>query len=154
MMYSEFLKGTGAPENKETYEQFSVINRIYMDCCQMTKQEAYDIWEKTYGKEIKLKRKKMLDRANMLFYSADEFDMLPREERQKVFVELDKMFWSAFYNKDGSKMSYCQSGMCFIDDCGIAWFVKQIGTNPNGSSQYGLFANVDGIVKNAHYSIL
>lgn len=151
MLYTEFLRGTGAPESKDTYEQYKKIEQIYMECSQMTKQEAYSIWKKTYGKELKYKRKKMLDRANTLLCSTEEFDLLPREDRQKMWGELNGLFWSAFYNRDGSKLSCCPSGRCFTDSYGIAWFVKQVGTNPNGSSQYGLFAKVDGVVRNAHY---
>lgn len=151
MMYSEFLKGTGAPENKETYEQFRAIEKIYMDCCQMTKQEAYRIWKKTYGKDLKIRRKKMLDRANTLLRSAEEVDLLPRKDRQRILGELNRLFWSAFYNRDGSKLSCCPSGRCFTDSYGIAWFVKQVGTNPNGSAKYGLFAKIDGVVRNAYY---
>ena len=29
MMYSEFLNGTGAPENSQSYEQFLKIEQIY-----------------------------------------------------------------------------------------------------------------------------
>ena len=58
MMYSEFLKGTGAPENSKTYEQFLKIEQIYMDCDHMSKEKAYRLWKSTYGKEAKLARKK------------------------------------------------------------------------------------------------
>ena len=50
MMYSEFLKGTGAPENSETYEQFLKIEQIYMDCDHMSKEKAYRLWKSTYVK--------------------------------------------------------------------------------------------------------
>lgn len=49
MMYSEFLKGTGAPENSKTYEQFLKIEQIYMDCDHMSKEKAYRLWKSTYG---------------------------------------------------------------------------------------------------------
>ena len=32
MLYSEFLKGTRAPETPDTYDQFQIIERIYTDC--------------------------------------------------------------------------------------------------------------------------
>lgn len=37
MLYSEFLAGTKAPETRETYQQFKVIEQIYMDCETMSK---------------------------------------------------------------------------------------------------------------------
>lgn len=151
MMYSEFLKGTGASESNETYEQFKVIEKIYMYCCQMSKSEAYGIWKKTYGKEMKLRRKKMLDRADKLTCTAEEFDMLPDEDRRTMYKTLNELFWAAFNNKDGSSLACCPSGRCFTDSYGIAWFVRHVGNYPNGSAQYGLYALVDGKVRNAHY---
>ena len=32
MLYSEFLKGTRAPETPDTYDQFQIIGQIYEDC--------------------------------------------------------------------------------------------------------------------------
>ena len=40
MLYSEFLKGTRAPETPDTYDQFQIIGQIYEDCEGMTKEEA------------------------------------------------------------------------------------------------------------------
>ena len=37
MLYSEFLKGTRAPETPDTYDQFQIIERIYTDCEGMTR---------------------------------------------------------------------------------------------------------------------
>ena len=31
MLYSEFLKGTRAPETPDTYDQFQIIGQIYED---------------------------------------------------------------------------------------------------------------------------
>ena len=45
MLYSEFLKGTRAPETPDTYDQFQIIGQIYEDCEGMTKEEAYRIWK-------------------------------------------------------------------------------------------------------------
>lgn len=36
MLYSEFLKGTRAPETPDTYDQFQIIGQIYEDCEGMT----------------------------------------------------------------------------------------------------------------------
>ena len=58
MMYSEFLKGTGAPENSKTYEQFLKIEQIYMDCNHMSKEKAYRLWKSTYGKEANWQERK------------------------------------------------------------------------------------------------
>ena len=151
MMYSEFLKGTGAPENKETYEQFQVIEKIYMDCCQMTKQEAYNIWKKTYGKEIKLKRKKMLDRVDSLLCSVERFERLPEVDQNKILKELSKMYYNAWYNRDDSKCSISPERRTFTDAYGIVWFVKGVSTFSNGTVRYGLFAYVDGRTIDAHY---
>lgn len=153
MMYNEFLAGTGAPENKESYDQFKMIEKIYMDCEQMSKAEAYSIWKKTYGKELKARKKRMLDRANMLLSPVDDFDRLPTQEQNRIVRELGKMAHRAWYESDGSSYSFCMSGRCYTDSFGIVWYIKQTGYAPNGSTIYGLFACVDGTIRNAHYRV-
>ena len=39
MLYSEFLKGTRAPETPDTYDQFQIIGQIYEDCEGMTRKK-------------------------------------------------------------------------------------------------------------------
>ena len=153
MMYNEFLAGTGAPENKETYEQFQVIEKIYMDCEHMSKSDAYAIWKKTYGKEIKARKKRMHDRAAMLLASDDEYYAMTIDEQMKVSRELNKMAKNAWYRGDGKSYSFCMSGRCFTDSFGIVWFIRGIGYAPNGSSKYGLFAYVDGAIMDAHFTM-
>ena len=41
MLYSEFLTGTGAPDNMIAYTVYSGLNRIYMRHDDYTKEEAY-----------------------------------------------------------------------------------------------------------------
>ncbi len=153
MMYNEFLAGTGAPENKESYRQFKLIEQIYTDCEQMSKAEAYSVWKKTYGKELKARRKRMADRANMLLTPVEEFETLPEQEQTRIMRELNRMAYRAWYESDGSSYSFCASGRCYTDSYGIVWFVKQTGWAPNGNSIYGLFAYVDGAVRNAHVRV-
>lgn len=151
MLYSEFLAGTKAPETKETYEQFRVIERIYMDCEQMSKADAYAIWKRSYGKELKAKSKRMFDRANDLLCQMDQYDALPEVDQNRICRELDKMFWNAWYNRDGSRVSFAPNGRSFTDSFGIVWFIKSVGTHPNGSYAYGLYASVSGELIDAHY---
>lgn len=151
MMYNEFLAGTGAPENKESYNQFKLIEEIYMDCEQMSKAEAYSIWKKTYGKELKAKHKRMFDRANNLLCSVQSFDALPEGDQNKIVRELDKMYWSAWHNKDRSSASLAPNGKTFTDSFGIVWFLKHVANAPNGTCIFGLFASVDGELIDAHY---
>lgn len=153
MMYNEFLAGTGAPENKESYNQFKLIEKIYMDCAQMSKAEAYSIWKKTYGKELKARKKRMADRAQMLLSQVEEFEALPDQEQTRIARELNRMAHKAWYEGDGSSYSFCMSGRCYTDSFGIVWFIKHTGYAPNGSTIYGLFACVDGTIRNAHYRV-
>lgn len=153
MMYNEFLAGTGAPENKESYDQFKMIEKIYMDCEQMSKADAYSIWKKTYGKELKARKKRMLDRANMLLSPVDDFDRLPTQEQNRIVRELGKMAHRAWYESDVSSYSFCMSGRCYTDSFGIVWFIKQTGWAPNGNAVYGLFACVAGVLRDAHYRV-
>lgn len=96
MLYSEFLAGTKAPETRETYEQFKVIEKIYMDCETMSKADAYSIWKKSYGKELKSKRKRMFDRASNLLCAVTEFNALPEGDQTKICRELDRLYWNAW----------------------------------------------------------
>lgn len=74
MLYSEFLKGTRAPETPDTYDQFQIIGQIYEDCEGMTKEEAYRIWKQTYGRELKrreLRQRERLSGCLLMYQSID-----------------------------------------------------------------------------------
>jgi len=60
MLYSEFLNGTGAPQNADTYNQYKEIEAIYMDRESMTKVEAYRLWKRRYGEKSNKPRAKEL----------------------------------------------------------------------------------------------
>lgn len=80
MLYSEFLKGTRAPETPDTYDQFQIIGQIYEDCEGMTKEEAYRIWKQTYGRELKRRELRQRERLEILAYHVErrpEFDLPP-----------------------------------------------------------------------------
>ena len=121
MLYSEFLKGTRAPETPDTYDQFQIIGQIYEDCEGMTKEEAYRIWKQTYGRELKR-----------------------RELRQRERLELSTLFWAAYYNKDGSRCRLATEGRCFTDVYGITWILRYDGRYPNGNTIFNLCAVVRG----------
>ena len=46
MLYSEFIVGTGAPDNKHTYSEYERINRIYNEDNRMEKSDAYRMYRK------------------------------------------------------------------------------------------------------------
>ena len=71
MLYSEFLKGTRAPETPDTYDQFQIIGQIYEDCEGMTKEEAYRIWKQTYGRELKRRELRQRERLELLINRED-----------------------------------------------------------------------------------
>lgn len=60
MLYQEFLNGTKAKETVNTYEQYKAIEKIYNDCEDMTKEDAYRIWKQTYAKQAKKDRDRVL----------------------------------------------------------------------------------------------
>ena len=95
MMYSEFLKGTGAPENSKVYEQFLKIEQIYMDCDHMSKEEAYRLWKGTYGKEARLAKKERKERINRLAMPEEQYQKLPEPDQIRIGNELHKLFWNA-----------------------------------------------------------
>jgi len=46
MLYEELIHLT---DNKATYWQYDAVEKVYMESERMTKQEAADLWYKTYG---------------------------------------------------------------------------------------------------------
>ena len=102
MLYSEFLKGTRAPETPDTYDQFQIIGQIYEDCEGMTKEEAYRIWKQTYGRELKRRELRQRERLELLI-NREDYDSADRPHRAAIYHELSTLFWAAYYNKDGSR---------------------------------------------------
>lgn len=51
MLYSEFLEGTGQPENIWTHKEYERINRIYNDNENMEKEEAYALFQNPVRRE-------------------------------------------------------------------------------------------------------
>lgn len=114
MLYSEFLKGTRAPETPDTYDQFQIIGQIYEDCEGMTKEEAYRIWKQTYGRELKRRELRQRERLELLI-NREDYDSADRPHRAAIYHELSTLFWAAYYNKDGSRCRLATEGRCFTD---------------------------------------
>lgn len=62
MLYSEFLDGTGAVENQQTYNEYKRVEQIYMESEHCTKADAYRMavveTVEQYETRIKAERKK------------------------------------------------------------------------------------------------
>lgn len=133
MLYSEFLKGTRAPETPDTYDQFQIIGQIYEDCEGMTKEEAYRIWKQTYGRELKRRELRQRERLELLI-NREDYDSADRPHRAAIYHELSTLFWAAYYNKDGSRCRLATEGRCFTDVYGITWILRYDGRYPNGNT--------------------
>lgn len=151
MLYSEFIKGTRAPENEETYSQYDLINQIYTECESMTKEEAYRLWKTTYGREIKRRELKQRERLEMLI-NRDDYAAMEIQKRAVITNELYNMFWYAYHNKDGSKCRLATEGRCFKDTYGITWILRSDGVYPNYTRRYALYAVVRGRMIDAQYT--
>lgn len=151
MLYSEFLKGTRAPETPESYEQYQLIEKIYMDCEGMTKEEAYRIWKTTYGRELKRRQLRQRERLELLI-NREDYDHVDRPHRAAIHHELYSLFWSAYYNKDGSRCRLATEGRCFTDVYGITWVLRYDGRYPNGNAIYKLYAVANGCLLDTHYT--
>lgn len=149
MLYSEFLKGTGATENADTYGQFEAIERIYMDCDCMTKAQAYRLWKSTYGKEIRRKRKFALERLKELTAPTEEYEQLPYCDKCRISDELNDLFWKAYFNEDSSECRVASDRRCYSDGFGIVWFIKSEETSYRTKRR--LFAYYDGKIMDAYY---
>ena len=135
MLYSEFLKGTRAPETPDTYDQFQIIGQIYEDCEGMTKEEAYRIWKQTYGRELKRRELRQRERLELLI-NREDYDSADRPHRAAIYHELSTLFWAAYYNKDGSRCRLATEGRCFTDVYGITWILRydgRYGKAPGGA---------------------
>lgn len=143
MLYSEFLKGTRAPETPDTYDQFQIIGQIYEDCEGMTKEEAYRIWKQTYGRELKRRELRQRERLELLI-NREDYDSVDRPHRAAIYHELSTLFWAAYYNKDGSRCRLATEGRCFTDVYGITWILRYDGRYPNGNTIFKLCAVVRG----------
>lgn len=151
MLYSEFLRGTKADENSQTYEQFLAIEKIYMDCEHMSKEQAYRLWKNTYGKEMKLQKKMAKERLEKLAMPIEKFNELPECDRNALVHELDNLYWKAYFNEDGSVNRIAENGRCFTDAFGIVWFIKVKGGIYSGRYRNALFAYFEGKVVDAMY---
>lgn len=151
MLYNQFLRGTRAQETPETYSQFKLLEQIYNECEGVTPEEIYRIWKQTYGKEIK--RKELRQREHLeLLINRDEYEKVDRPHRALIYNELNSLFWSAYYNKDGSKSWLATENRCFTDVYGILWILKYDGRYPNGETIYHLYAVVRGRQLDANYT--
>ena len=66
MLYTEFLDGTGAREDGKTFEQYQTIEKIYSECEDMAKEDAYRIWKRTYGRQQKKDRARTLEMVDAM----------------------------------------------------------------------------------------
>lgn len=151
MLYSEFLRGTRAPETPESYEQFQLIEKMYTDCEAMTKDEAYRIWKQTYGRENKRRALRQRERLELLI-NREDYDRVDRPHRAMIHQELYSLFWAAYYNKDGSRCWLASEGRCYIDVYGITWILKYDGRYPDGNAIYKLCAVVRGQLLDTNYT--
>lgn len=151
MLYDEFIKGTRASETPESYEQYRLIEKLYTDCESMTKEEAYRIWKQTYGRE--LKKRELMQRERLeLLVNREEYDNMERQKRSTIYSELYNLFWSAYYNKDGSRCRLATAGRCYKDIYGITWILRYDGMYPNGITSYKLYAVVRGRMVDANFT--
>ena len=153
MLYSEFLKGTRAPETPDTYDQFQIIGQIYEDCEGMTKEEAYRIWKQTYGRELKRRELRQRERLELLI-NREDYDSADRPHRAAIYHELSTLFWAAYYNKDGSRCRLATEGRCFTDVYGITWILRYDGRYPNGNTIFKLCAVVRGRMLDTDWHVL
>ena len=144
MLYSEFLKGTRAPETPDTYDQFQIIGQIYEDCEGMTKEEAYRIWKQTYGRELKRRELRQRERLELLI-NREDYDSADRPHRAAIYHELifPEINKSSLISIDRENF-YATEGRCFTDVYGITWILRYDGRYPNGNTIFKLCAVVRG----------
>lgn len=123
MLYSEFLKGTGAVDNQETYNEYKRVEQIYMEADSMTKEDAYRMAVVVTEKEAKKIQKKA--------------------QKQEIEWVLDNILAaSAFIRGMSEKRSYCGSDYTFISECGNRFELrKERDINCGSVILYEMFIN-------------
>lgn len=127
MLYSEFLKGTRAPETPDTYDQFQIIGQIYEDCEGMTKEEAYRIWKQTYGRELKRRELRQRERLELLIKS-------------NIDARVEWLRWQALGN---GAMIYDKSGIKLGVDFGVPEVNKVTAATAWGTDGATILANYE-----------
>lgn len=126
MLYDEFLAGTGAPANESTYEQYILINKIYSDCSDFTKDDAYNLWKKTYGRELKKLTRERDQKLLKLTVTKRQFDKLSANEKKAITRELERIYRLCLHGTpNNSNMShFFPEGKVYLDKYNILWGVK------------------------------
>jgi hypothetical protein len=106
MLYEEFLAGTKAKETKDTYRQYELLETIYRDCEDVTKEDVYKVWKQTYGKQAKIERERILTniRAMSEFERHDEKTQNQKDVCRKLYeigksIEKTNDFQAGFTGK-------------------------------------------------------
>lgn len=117
MLYSEFLKGTGAVDNQDTYKEYKRVEQIYMDAPTMTKEDAYRMAVVVTEKEAKKIQKKA--------------------QKKEIEWVLDNVIGAASFIKAVSeKTDYFRTVKAFTSGCGNQFELRKEGSM-NG--RYDLF---------------
>ncbi len=82
-MYEEFLTGTNARENSRTFAQYETIEKIYNECEDMTKEDAYKLWRQTFGKQEKINRERLLKSIKDMSEYRDTDDATPEQMKTR-----------------------------------------------------------------------
>ena len=143
MLYDEFLNGTKAKQSKETFEQYQLLEKIYMDCESVSKEDIYKLWKKTYGKELARRETLKKERIEKLCVSYDEMWDALHNGNGYIRSETHKIFNKIMIETCQTKRFDGRYETVFIDEFGVEWTKNQVGTYPNGTIIYRLFAIVD-----------
>lgn len=83
MLYEEFLKGTGAHESSKAYTQYKTIEKIYNECENMTKEEAYKLWKRTYGKQEQINHDRLMKSIKDMSEYRDTDETTPEQMKTR-----------------------------------------------------------------------
>lgn len=132
MMYSEFLKGTGAPESDpRTYEQFEALEKVYMLSDSMSKLEVYKFWKQTFGRAIKAEIAKVKAEAELVIAEDDFYlcnNAYHSDEAQRICLDRLCRVKAAL----GETGFYHWEKLQYTDKAGYRWTVRT-NRNPNGT---------------------
>lgn len=129
MLFEEFTELTKADhgkyrfDNMQLYGQYEAINRIYMECDDMTKADAANLWKKTYAKQHDKELSRFLARIPLY------------EDRERPELEDNETYERTIRELKQAAQRVQQQGISYgpVEDRFIRWECPVTAKFPNGT---------------------
>lgn len=107
MLYSEFLKGTGAVDNQSSYDEYKRVEQIYMESDHCTKADAY--------------------RMARVETESQREAMMEQQRQKEVAWVMENIIPSAAYIRGMSeKADYFRKNLVYMSPCGNLFELMEV----------------------------